>query len=257
MRIGPFDLRGRVAVVTGSGSGIGRAIALGFAEHGADVVVTEVPARQAAAEQVVAEIHATGRRSLSVALDVRRSPDIAAMVRRVMAEFTRIDVLVNNAGVSIFRDVLEVTEEEWDQQNDVNCKGAFFVSQAVAVEMRRLGGGRIINIASASGRLAHPELVPYCVSKAGIIMLTKAMAVALAPYNINVNAILPGTCLTDQTRMFLQSEINLRVSLDDIPKRRLGRPEDIAGAALYLASAEADWTTGALLSVDGGLLRAT
>ena len=165
-----------------------------------------------------------------------------------------LDILVNVAGVAVFGDFLAATEEDWDRQMDVNAKGVFLASQAAARRMREAGGGRIIIVSSISGGRADPGLVPYCASKGAANMLTKAMAVALAPYDITVNAVLPGTVETDMNAANLAQPKVRGAILAGTPLRRLGRPEDVVGAVLYLCSDEAAWTTGSLIVVDGGYM---
>lgn len=245
------SLKGKAVIVTGAGRGMGRAIAVRFGREGASVLIADV--RDEHGEETARLVTEAGGQGLFVHTDVTQQAQVEAMVNRALDAFGTINILVNVAGVAVFGDFFEATEEEWDFQNDVNAKGVFLVSQAVAWHMKDHGGGKIVNITSISGHVADPELVPYCASKAAASMLTKAMAVALAPYKINVNAVLPGTVLTDMNRDRLANNPNIRDAIvEGTPLRRLGDPEDIVGAVLYLASDDAPWTTGALLVVDGG-----
>lgn len=247
-------LKDRKALVTGGSRGIGRGIALALAAEGADVAVNYT-ANEPAALEAAAEIESLGRTAILVRADVACKSEVDAMVERVVAEFGRLDILVNNAGVCHFLDFFEVTEEEWDFHQNINCKGIFLCSQAAARVMRDEGGGRIINVTSISGEKAtNPGQVPYCASKGGANMLTRIMAVALAPYNITVNAVLPGTIETDINRDILAKGDTREAICRATPLGSLGLPEHVAEAVVYFASDRAGWTTGALLAVDGGFM---
>lgn len=247
-----FALDGDVAVVTGAGSGLGKAIALALAAHGADVAVTELPAKMALAEETAAEIAATGRRAAVVPLDVTDLASIGALVPAVVGELGRLDVLVNNAGLNIQRSALEVTEEDWDRVLDVNLKGLFFCSQAVGRHMVGNGGGRIVNIASQMGLVGYWRRAAYCSSKAGVVNLTRVLAIEWAKHGITVNAIAPTFVLTPLTApMFEDADFKADV-LARIPLGRLADPGDVANAAVYLASPAAKMVTGQTLAVDGG-----
>jgi len=242
----------RVAIVTGSGSGIGRAIALGLAGAGADVVITELPHKLEAAEAVAAEVRATGRRALVCALDVRNLESIQDMVHSTINAFGRIDILVNNAGIQIAKPALEVTEADWDAVLDTNLKGVFFCSQAVGREMVKQQRGKIVNIASINGVIGYYNRAAYCSAKAGVVNLTRVLAIEWAPYNINVNAVAPTYILTPLTERTLSDPATYQDIINRMPLRRLGRPEDVVGAVIYLASPAADMVTGHTLLVDGG-----
>lgn len=252
-----FDLRGKVALVTGGGRGIGRAIALALAGAGADVAVNYVSEPQDA-EAVVTTIRGLGRRSIAVRGDVSRKEEVEAMVARVELELGGIDVLVNNAGILLFEPFLTMSEANWDKIIDVNLKGQFLVAQAVARAMAgRRRRGRIVNIASiASGQvgIGYPGIAHYCASKGGVIALTEAMALELGPLGVNVNAIAPGIIGTDMTKDLVGNPAAQRGLLARIPKGRVGRPEDVAALAVFLASDEADYCTGSTFYVDGGWL---
>jgi 3-oxoacyl-[acyl-carrier protein] reductase len=243
-------LAGKVAIVTGASRGIGRAIALRFADEGARVVVNyEARAEDAAA--VVAAIRDKGSDAIAVAADVSSRADVERLVAQSLDQYQRIDILSNNAGIMVAKGVLETTEEEWDRTIDVNLKGAYLCSKAVAPIMIRQRGGTIINMSSNSG-LYQPSAMrftEYVVSKAGMNGLTKAMALALGPY-ITVNAICPGwirTEMVEQTDPAVVQRI-----LDETALARWGTPDDVAGCAVFLASAEAAFITGELLIVAGG-----
>lgn len=246
-------LKGKVALVTGGSRGMGRAICLGLAREGARVVVNYLQ-RADAAEEVVARIRGGGRKAIAAPGDVSRRRDAEALMAGTLEAWGGLDILVNVAGVAVFGDFLAATEEDWDRQMDVNAKGVFLASQAAARRMREAGGGRIIIVSSISGGRGDPGLVPYCASKGAANMLTKAMAVALAPYDITVNAVLPGTVESDMNAANLAQPKVRGAILAGTPLRRLGRPEDVVGAVLYLCSDEAAWTTGSLIVVDGGFV---
>jgi 3-oxoacyl-[acyl-carrier protein] reductase len=243
-------LEGKVAIVTGSSRGIGKGIAERFANEGAKVAVNWA-GRERDAQAVVDGIKAAGGEALSVGADVSSSADVKKLVRATMDRFGRIDILVNNAGVMVAKSVLETTEDDWDRTIDVNLKGAYLCSKEVAPIMLGQEAGRIIMMSSNSG-LYHPSAMrftEYVVSKAGMNGLTKALALALGPH-ITVNAICPGWIKTDMIAD-TDPEVERRI-LDETALRRWGTTDDVAGAAVFLASSEADFITGELLIVAGG-----
>ena len=244
-----MKLKDKKAIVTGGASGIGRAICLALGREGADVLVADIQD----ATETVKTVHALGRRAVSVLSDLTVSEQVAAMVEKAIQEFGRIDILVNAAGIIIYQPFLETTEADWDRLMNINAKAVFLVGQAVATVMRDKGGGRIINISSISVDRASTDLSAYCTSKAPVSTLTLCMALELAEYGIYVNAVLPGTTETPLNREWLKAHPAARqANIDGTPLKRLGRPEDIANAVVYLASEEASWITGILLRVDGG-----
>ena len=245
-------LQERIAIVTGGASGNGRAIAIGMAQEGAHVVIPDV--NQQGAEATAQEIAALGRQTLVLNTDVCKVSDIEAMVQAVIQRFGRIDILVNNAGIIVRQPMLEITEETWDRILAINLKGVFFCTQAVARVMIRQGKGKIINIASIAGVRAEPRRAHYNTSKAGVIMLTKSAAVELAPFHVNVNAIGPGLIETPMTRDLIADVGQAKYWQENIPWGRIGKPEDLVGAAIFLASDEAEYITGITIFVDGGFI---
>jgi 3-oxoacyl-[acyl-carrier protein] reductase len=243
-------LEGKVAIVTGASRGIGRSIALRYAEEGARVVVNYL-SRSAQADAVVQEIQAAGGEAVAVAADVSNRADVKRLVDETVSRYGRIDVLVNDAGVMVAKGLFETTEDDWDLTIDVNLKGAYLCSKAVAPIMIRQEGGTIINMSSNSG-LYHPSAMrftEYVVSKAGMNGLTKAMALALGPH-VTVNAICPGWIRTDMVEI-IEPEVQQRI-LDETALHRWGTPDDVASSAVFLASDEAAFITGELLIVAGG-----
>jgi 2-deoxy-D-gluconate 3-dehydrogenase len=253
MQLPSMRVDGKVALVTGGGSGLGEAMALALAQAGADVALTELPGKEEAADRTVRAIEAAGKRALACPLDVTRLPMIADVVGRVLGHFGRIDVLVNNAGINVPRLALDVTEEDWDRVLDVNLKGPFFMAQAVARQaLLPQGGGKVINIASQNGVIGFHHRAAYCSSKAGLVNLTRVLALEWARYRITVNAVGPTFVDTPLTRPMFEDRAFHEEVLSRIPLGRLGRPEDVAGAVVYLASPAADMVTGHTLLVDGG-----
>ena len=245
-----FSLEGKTALITGGSRGIGRATALGFAQAGADVAIAS--RKLPDLEKVAAEIRELGRRALPVAANVGRMEDINNLVTKVKEEFGRIDILVNNAGANPTMDsALEVDERAWDVIMNVNLKGLFFLSQAVAKIMKEQGGGCIINVTTAAG--IRPHVVPvYSISKAAIIMATKVMALEWAKNGIRVNAVAPGLVKTRFSQALWGNEQILEQLLSRVAMRRFAEPEEIVGTMVYLASDASRFMTGATVSVDGG-----
>lgn len=252
-----FSLTGKKALVTGASRGIGRGIALALAKQGADVAIN-YRSKKDEAEKVVAEIKELKRDSFLVQADVSSVDDVIRMFEEVKKRWGTLDILVNNAGVAQYVAFEQMTEEEWDRTLNTNLKGQFLCARE-AVKLMKARGGKIINISSvASGgagvggaRIAH-----YVASKGGVAALTEALAVELAPYKINVNAIGPGFIETDMTKELISNSKARQALLARIPWGRFGKPADIGAVAAFLASDEADYVTGALLFVDGGWLAA-
>src|SRR3954466_2496949 len=241
----------KVVLVTGAQQGIGRATALAFAEAGADVGVNWLD-NVAAAEEGAELVRAKGRRCVTVQANVARQSQVAAMLKAMEVELGPIDVLVNNAAVFPRVPFLEMSEDDWDFVLDVNLKGSFFCAQAAAKSM--VAGGRpgsIINLTSGAAYRGSPRGAHYCASKGGVLSMTRAMALELAPYRIRVNAIAPGLTDTAQPR-YGSSEAELAEAAGEIPFGRMARPEEIARAAVFLASDNAGFVTGQTLHVNGG-----
>ena len=243
-------LAGKVALVTGAQQGIGRALAIAVAREGADVAVNFLD-DAAAAERVAQEVRALGRRAVVVQADVARRPDVEAMVTTVVKEIGPPDILMNNAGVFPRSPFLELDEREWDHVLGVNLKGSFLCAQAAARAMVAAGrGGAIVNLASSAVR-GDPRGVHYSASKAGVVGMTRAMALALAPHRVRVNAIAPGTTDTAQPR-YGHTEAELAERARQIPLGRMAQPEEIARVAVFLASDDAGFITGEVIHANGG-----
>lgn len=245
-----FDLTGKVALVTGANTGIGQAIAVALAEAGADVAI----AGRSEPAETLARLAATGRRSLDLRADLTSIAPVEGLVGDVLAAFGRIDILVNNAGIIRRADLLDFSEEDWDAVLDTNLKTLFFLSQAAARPMVAQGSGKIVNIASLLSFQGGIRVPSYAAAKSGVAGVTKAMANELAPKGVQVNAIAPGYISTNNTAALQGDEARNRQILERIPTGRWGRPEDIAGTAVFLASSAADYVTGQVLAVDGGWL---
>ncbi|MEM4035466.1 MAG: SDR family NAD(P)-dependent oxidoreductase [Fervidicoccaceae archaeon] len=246
-----MSFRGRVAIVTGSAMGIGKAIALRLASDGANVALYDLSER---VRDVAEEVESVaGTRALAFVGDVSVRSEVEEAVNKVLERFGKIDILVNNAGIYPFKPFVQMSEEEWDKVMNVNLKGVFYFTKAVLPSMMSNRYGRIINVSSIAGSvIGFPNLVHYCASKAAIVGLTKALALEVAPYNITVNAIAPGPIETPGTRTVLVDE-ELKLSiLKQIPLGRLGAPADVAEVAAFLASEKAGFITGQLFIVDGG-----
>jgi NAD(P)-dependent dehydrogenase (short-subunit alcohol dehydrogenase family) len=246
-----MKLANKIALVTGGSRSIGRAIALGFAREGADVAVNYV-SNAAEAQRTVRDIEALGRQALAVKADASNRKAVEAMVDEICERFGRIDILVNNAGVQKRVFFLALEETDWDWMLGVNLKGYFLVGQAVAARMKNSRQGAIINISSEAAGFPAPRMTAYCVSKAGVAMLTKCMALELAQYGIRVNALAPGLTRTDLNRKDLEDEDFLKMRVARIPLGRVMDPENLVGAALFLASSDSEMATGTTLQVDGG-----
>lgn len=249
------DLTGRVALITGGSRGIGRAIALGFAQAGANVVIAG--RKQAALDAVAVEIRKAGGTALPVAAHAGDEPALESLVEKSLTTFGRIDILVNNAATNPhFGPLLDATPAQWDKIMQVNLRGAYLLCRLVVPGMREHGGGSIINMASVEGLRPSKGLGVYSVSKAALIMLTLALAQELGPDGIRVNALAPGLIKTDFSAALWQSPAIAEAATARTPLRRIGDPDDVVGAALFLASPASAYVNGAFITVDGGLMSA-
>jgi len=246
-----MELKDRIAIITGAGRGIGKAIAEKFSEEGASVALWDIDLDSA--EDVAAALDPSGKKALAMKADITNEGEIANALSEVLRKFSRIDILVNNAGISRHKAVEEMTLEIFEEVIKVNLTGAFICCRAVTPPMKKQGRGKIVNIASLGGRTGRPGVgVNYAASKAGVIGLTQTLARELGISGIYVNAIAPGPILTEQTRqyspeVFASWNVGRAVEKD-------GLPEDVADAALFLASDRSDWVTGATLDINGGIL---
>jgi len=240
----------RVAIVTGSGRGLGRSMALALAREGAKVVIADMD--PSTGEDVVREIGELGAEAIFVRADVSKRADVGRMVQATLDQFDKVDILVNNAGIHDAAPFVEESEELWRRMFEVNVMGTVLPSQAVVPEMMRRERGKIVNISSKAAVVGEPFHAAYSASKGAILALTRAMAIELAPYRITVNAVCPGPTHTDML-LGATDDAQRRELTAIAPLGRLGQPEDIARATLYLASDGSDWCTGQALSVDGGM----
>lgn len=246
-------LKDKIALVTGSSQGIGRAIAVRFAQEGADVVINYNRTAKGA-EEALAEVEAAGRRGLIVQADLGNVEDIRRLVNQGIEHFGRLDVLVNNAGIETHAPFWDVTEEDYDKVLNVNLKGVFFATQEMVKHLRAgKRRGKIVNISSVHEELPFPNFTAYCASKGGVKMMARNLAVELGPLGINVNNIAPGAIETPINSKLLNDPAKLGALLAQIPLGRLGQTTDVAGVAVFLASDDADYVTGSTYYVDGGL----
>ena len=248
-----FPLQGKVAIVTGGRRGIGEAIALALAEAGADIAICDRVVDDGELEAVAEEVQRLGRRSLAVRADITQKADVDSMVQRVMDEFGVIDILVNSAAMNIRALLLELGEDGWDRVINTDLKGYYLCSQAVGKRMVEQKRGSIINIASTAAIKAAAEMGAYCIAKAGVVMLTRVLALELAQYNIRVNAIAPYMVKTKFSQPLWGDPETLKQLESEIPLGRLAEPGDIVGSALFLASDASSYITGHTIIVDGGL----
>jgi len=247
-----YGLEGKSAVVTGSGQGLGKWIALGLAEAGAEVLVADIVEERA--KETAKEVEGMGRRSVFMRVDVGNVDAVKEMMNKAQREFRSLDILVNNAGINIHKNALDITEEDFDKIVRVNSKGVYFCCQAAARLMIPMRKGKIINIASAAAfliRAGIPNSV-YAMTKAGIVMLTKALAEEWAQYSINVNAIAPGYFATPLVADRLRDPEAYRNIIESTPLRKVGEPEDIMGSVIFLASEASNFITGQTICLDGG-----
>jgi NAD(P)-dependent dehydrogenase (short-subunit alcohol dehydrogenase family) len=251
MGITEFGLHGKVAIVTGGKSGIGKAIALALAGAGADVAVCGRVLEDGQLRAVADEVQRLGRRSLAVRTDISRKADVDNLVKTVVNEFGGIDILVNNAGNYFMAPLVETPEDDWDRIINTHLKGYYFCCQAAGKIMAARKRGNIINIASAVTHKVTPRAGVYCIAKGSVIMLTRVLAVELAPYNIRVNAISPGLVKTKLLEAWFSDEAYKRIE-PQVPLGRMAQPDDMTGAAIFLASDASSFITGQTIVVDGG-----
>lgn len=247
-------LAGKTALVTGSSSGIGAGIAVRLAQEGASIAINYRNDRKGA-EKTLADVESVGARGIIVQADVSKVAEVERLVSGAVEWFGQLDVLVNNAGIEKQQAFVDVDEASYDRVLDVNLKGVFFATQAFArAAIARGGGGKVINISSVHEELPFPGFASYCASKGGVKMLTRDLAIELAPHGITVNGIAPGAIATPINTALLENKPRLNALLANIPLRRLGSPEDVAGVVAFLASANADYITATTVFVDGGLM---
>ena len=246
-----FDLTGKVAIITGGYQGIGRGIAEGLAEAGAQVVICARSFDKCV--EACGEIGKKGVKTLPVRCDITQKGEVETLVQKTVQEMGRINILVNNAGVGgSEKPILKMSDEDWDHALSIDLKGAFLLARAVVPEMSKEGGGKIINVASITAMIAMPNMSAYCASKAGLVQLTKVMALEFLKYNIQANALCPGYFLTPMNQKFFASKAGQEIIQRNIPMGRLGQVEELKGAAIYLASSATDFMTGSCLVIDGG-----
>jgi 2-deoxy-D-gluconate 3-dehydrogenase len=244
-----FDLEGKVAIVTGASRGLGKAMAIGLAKAGADVVVTDVLDTKTTVKEIK-ELH---RESFGLEVDVSNKSDVEAMATEVKEKFGRIDILVNNAGILRTGNAEVLNKDDWDKVIEVNLTGQFLCAQAVGrLMMKQKSGGKIINISSIAGLAGYASSVPYSASKAGVISLTQTLAAEWGKYNLNVNAICPGVFATDMTDDYLKDEQFKNMIKTKVPLARYAEPEELVGTVIYLASKASDYVTGHSIVIDGG-----
>jgi len=249
------DLKDKVVIITGARRGMGKSHALAFAKEGSKVVVSDISLEDC--QKVVKEIEEIKGEAIAVKCDVTKKEEVDEMVKKTIEKWGKIDILVNNAGIADFKNFLELKEEDWDRTININLKGYFLVAQAVAKEMAKRKSGVIINIASvAMGQVGvgFPGLTHYCASKGGIVGMTEAMAIELAPFNIRVNTISPGVIETPMVDPVKADEKTLEELLARIPMKRMGKPEEVSNLVLFLASDASSYMTGANVVIDGGWL---
>ena len=250
-----MQLKDKTAIITGAGRGMGRTHALALAKEGANVVVSDISLE--GCQKVVDEIKSAGNEAIAVKCDVTKKQEIEDMVKHTLDKFKKIDILINNAGILQFKPFLELTEEDWDKMLAVNLRGYFLCSQACAKEMVKQKSGAIVNISSiAMGQVGvgFSQITHYCAAKGGITAMTEAMALELSPFNIRVNAIAPGAIDTPMVAATKQDPKVLEGTLARIPMHRMGNPEEVSNAVVFLASDKSSYMTGSVVVVDGGYL---
>jgi 2-dehydro-3-deoxy-D-gluconate 5-dehydrogenase len=243
-----FDLSGKVAIVTGGGTGLGKGMAIGLAEAGADLVLVDL--REAT--ETAAAVQSLGRKALTLAANLLTIEPIPMIVNRTIETFGKVDILINNAGIIRRTPAIDFSEKDWDEVMSINAKTVFFLSQAVARDMMKRKHGKIISVASLLSFQGGIFVPSYSASKGAVAQVTKALANEWAAHGINVNAIAPGYMATDNTKALREDPVRSKTILDRIPTGRWGKPEDLAGVAVFLASPASDYVNGHVLVVDGG-----
>jgi 2-deoxy-D-gluconate 3-dehydrogenase len=245
-----FDLTGKIAVVTGGSTGLGAGMSLGLAEAGADVVLVD----RVASTETERQIKALGRQSLVVVADLSKRESPQEIIKKVVDKFGRVDILINNAGIIRRTPAVDFSEKDWDEVMMINSRSAFFMCQLAGREMMKQKRGKIINVASLLSFQGGILVLSYAASKAAIAQITKALANEWAQYGININAIAPGYMATNNTKALREDAVRSKAILDRIPAARWGLPDDLKGAAIFLASSASDYVNGHVLVVDGGWL---
>ena len=249
-----MKLKGKVALVTGAGSGIGEAIAVRLAAEGAKVVINYHPGGKHSGDEVAARIEKQGQTAIAIAANVDNRGELEQMFRQIMDRFGGLDIAVNNAGIEMKKPFVDVTDEEWNRILGVNLYGAFVVSQLAARQMIKQGrGGKLLFVSSVHEDIPFPGYTSYCASKGAIRMMMRNLAMELAPHKINVNNIAPGAIATPINQPVLDDPKAMKEALEEIPWDRFGKPEEVAAVAAFLASEEADYVTGSTYYIDGGL----
>jgi NAD(P)-dependent dehydrogenase (short-subunit alcohol dehydrogenase family) len=252
-KLSMFDLTGKVAIITGGYGGIGRGIAEGLAEAGCHIVICARNYERCV--EACKKIKKLGVKALPIRCDVTKKDEVDNLVRKTVKEMGGINVLINNAGVEgKEKPCVDMSEEEWDEIVNTNLKGAFLCSKAAVKEMIKQGGGKIINVASITAFVVMENVSAYCASKGGLVQLTKAMALEFVKYNIQVNAICPGYFSTPMSRRLYKPEMWRKIARRNVPMGRIGKPQELKGTAVYLASSATDFMTGSCIVIDGGQL---
>lgn len=245
-----FSLSGKVAVITGGAGGIGRHLALGLAQYGADVVVFDL--RCDRIKNLIKDFDKINKRLILIECDVSDEKSVLNSFKQVESEFGHLDILINAAAINKLDVSLNYSVEDWDKVMAINLKGTFLCSREAARLMKTQNNGKIVNFGSVASIMGHPEHSAYAASKGGVLMLTRVMAVELSKYNINVNAIGPACTLTEVNKAFFEIQSNYDNIVKNIPMNRLGRPSDIVGAVIFLCSSASDFVNGTIIMVDGG-----
>jgi glucose 1-dehydrogenase len=248
------SLKGKVALVTGAGSGIGHAIAERFAQEGAHVAINIHPGGKHSGVDALGPIPQFDPDALAIPANVDNRAEVESMIQQIVQKFGRLDICVNNAGIEIKKPFLDITDDEWNQVLSVNLYGSFLVSQIAARQMVKQGqGGKLIFVSSIHEDVPFPQFAPYCASKGGVRLLMRNIAMELAEHKINVNNIAPGAIATPINQKVLDNPAELKKAIEPIPLARFGKPEEVASVALFLASSESAYVTGSTYYVDGGL----